>query len=76
MKYYNLFVYLLEQNVIEHYQNAADIGPIINLHYQIQTMFFDKFGVKYSNKIDGWNIHSDTQCQVYKNTFTFKSADS
>ena len=60
------FVYLLEQKVKEHYQNAAGTGPIIGLDYQFQAMLFD-ISVKYSNSTDGWNINSDNQCKVCKN---------
>ena len=58
-----LFVYLLEQNVREHYQNAADTGPIIDLSYKIQAMFFN-IDVEYGNTTDGWIIDSNKQCKV------------
>ena len=59
-----VFVYLFKQKVKEYYQNATDIGPIIGLHYRIQTIIID-IEAKYSNTTDGWNIDSK-KCMVCK----------
>ena len=66
-----LFVYLLEQKVKEHYQDATDVGPIIDIHHQISSIIFDIIDVKYRNTTDEWKIDFNKQCKVCKNTFTF-----
>ena len=67
-----LFDYLLEQRVKEHYQNAADIGPIIELHHQLKGVFFD-IDVKYSKTTNGWNIDSNKRCKVIMQKHIYNS---
>ena len=64
---FRLFACMGMQVVKEHYQNAADIGPIIDLSFSLSTMVLS-IGVKYSNTKDGWSIDCDKQCQVCKIT--------
>ena len=73
MKQY-LFDYLLEQRVKEHYQNAADIGPSIELHHHnmLSGIIFD-IDVKYSKTTNGWNIDSNKRCQVIMQKYIYNS---
>ena len=56
------FICLGMQVVKEHYQNAADIGPITDLGFYFSTMVLP-ICVEYSNTTDGWSIDYDKQCQ-------------